>query len=61
MHRYREQTSDYQWAEGTGEGQDRGRENKRVIMGLYEIMWMDLLKMVKNLSFSIKKQAENKV
>ena len=47
-HRYREQASDYQWAEGTGEGKDRGRENKRVIMELYEIMCMDLLKMVKH-------------
>ena len=25
IHRYREQTSGYQWAEGRGEGQDRGR------------------------------------
>ena len=25
MHRYREQTSIYQWVEGKGEGQKRGR------------------------------------
>ena len=25
IHRYREQISDYQWGEGSGEGQDRGR------------------------------------
>ena len=25
-HRYREQTSGYQWGEGRGEGQNRGRE-----------------------------------
>ena len=24
-HRYREQTSGYQWGEGSGKGQDRGR------------------------------------
>ena len=27
-HRYRGQTSGYQWGEGRGEGQDRGREVK---------------------------------
>ena len=25
-HRYRKQTSGYQWEEGSGEGQDRGME-----------------------------------
>ena len=25
MHRYREQTSGYQWGKGKGDGQDRGR------------------------------------
>ena len=25
IHKYKEQTNDYQWGEGRGEGQDRGR------------------------------------
>ena len=28
-HRYREQTSGYQWGKGREEGQDKGRELKR--------------------------------
>ena len=46
-HRHREQTSSYQWGEGRVEGQDKGGE-KRVIMGLYEIMFVKFLKIVKN-------------
>ena len=46
--RCREQTSGYQWGEGRGEGQYRGRGLKeRIIMGLYEIMFVKLLKIVK--------------
>ena len=46
IHRYREQTSGYQW--GEGEGQHRGGGEKGVIMGLYEIMCVKLLKIVKH-------------
>ena len=62
-HRYRKQTSDYQWGEERWEGQYRGR-GKRVIMDLYEIMCVKVFKPVKhyrnlrNLSFNktLKKQ-----
>ena len=46
-YRYREQTSGYQW----GEGQYRSRGKKSVIMGLYEIMCVKLLKIVKPIEF----------
>ena len=48
-HRYRKQTSGFHWGEVTGEGKCRGREEKekRVIVGLYEIMCVKLLKIVK--------------
>ena len=51
-HRYREQTSGYQWGEGRGKGQYRDKGFlKRVIMGLYEIMCMKHLEIVKHLEF----------
>ena len=40
-HRYGEQSSDYQWEEGRGRG-NIGVGDKRVIMGLHEIMCMKL-------------------
>ena len=43
-HRYREQTSGYWWEDGSEEGNIRVVWKKRVIMGLYEIMYMKLLK-----------------
>ena len=47
--RYLEQTSGYQWGEGRGERQYRSREFlKSVIMGLYEIICVKLLKIVKH-------------
>ena len=46
-HQYREQISGYQWGEGRGRGNIRVEE-KRVIMGLYEIMCVKLLKIVKH-------------
>ena len=49
-HRCREQTSGYQWGEGGGKGQYRSWKFffKWVIMGLYEIMCVKLLKIVKH-------------
>ena len=48
-HRYREQTSGYQWGEERREGQHRGKGfKKRVIMGLNEIMCVKLWKIVKH-------------
>ena len=46
--RYRDQTSGYQRGEGRREGQYRGRGEKEVIMGLYEIMCVKHLKIVKH-------------
>ena len=46
-HRYREQTSGYQW----GEGREKGQYwvgGIRAIMGLYEIMCVKPLKIVKH-------------
>ena len=34
-HRYREQTRCYQWGEGRGEGQYRGREKKKGLLQDY--------------------------
>ena len=48
IHRYREQTSGYQWGEGRGQEHARGRGEKGVIMGLYEITCVKLLKIVKH-------------
>ena len=50
-HRYREQTSGYQWGGGRRKGQDRGR-GKKVIMRLYEIICVKLLKTVKQYRIS---------
>ena len=47
-YRWREQTSCYQWGEGRGEGQYRGKGKKRVIMRLYEIICVKLSKIVKH-------------
>ena len=47
-HRSREQTSGYQWGEGRGQGQYRGRVKRGFIMELYEIMRVKLLKTVKH-------------
>ena len=47
-HRYREQTSGYQWREGRGKGNTGVGENRKVIMGLYEIMCVKLVKIIKH-------------
>ena len=41
-HRHREQTSGYQWGEGSGEGQYRGRDEEAKTAG-YRRSCMDLL------------------
>ena len=45
-HRYKEQTSSYQW--GWWEGSNIGVGGEGVIMGLYEIMCVKVLKTVKH-------------
>ena len=45
-HRYREQTNSYRWEEGGG-GARWGR-GKSVIIKLYEIMYANLLRIVKH-------------
>ena len=42
-HRYTEQASGYQWGQGSREGKiGVGDFKKRIIMGLYEIMFVNL-------------------
>lgn len=50
INRWRGQTSGYLWGEGREEGQYRGEGlgGKKVIMGLYEIMCVKLLKIIKH-------------
>ena len=38
----------FQWGEGMGKGQYRGTGKIRVILGVYEIICVKLLKIVKN-------------
>ena len=47
IHRYREQTSGYQWGEGKGRG-NIGVGGRKDIMELYEIMCVKVLKIVKH-------------
>ena len=49
-HRNRELTNGYQWGDERQEGQyrDRGKKEFIIIMGLYEIMCVKLLKIVKH-------------
>ena len=47
IHRYREQTSGYQWGEGKGRG-NIGVGGRQDIMELYEIMCVKVLKIVKH-------------
>ena len=53
-HRYREQTNDYQWGRGErgGRRDNIGIGRKKVIMRLYEIMYVKLLKAVKHYTHS---------
>ena len=45
IHRLTDMKSSYR---GRGEGQHKGSEGKRGFMGLYEILWVKLLKIVKH-------------
>ena len=48
IHRYREKTSAYQWGEERGVGQCTVGDSFKIIMGLYETMYVNLLKIVKH-------------
>ena len=50
IHRYREQTSDYQWREGKGTGNLKDGEGS-IIMGWHEIMCMNFWKIQSTLEF----------
>ena len=47
-HKYREQTSGYHWEGGKGTMKGERKREKRVIMRLYEIMCVNILKIVKH-------------